>query len=515
MSNSPRTALAAIAVLSFVLPLRSPRAQAADRPVAFDRAGSVNTITHTLAERLGLRPPGWRVQGDYRDVRAFAGDSGVVVLVVQRLDGTMERLPLTSDQFESLRLEVDTRLGVLARGGAAAPPGTTAPPLSAPAKARPLDVADVARREGTPASPAYAYRPDAPSKPAGTDFARNQLVLAGVVYGPLAAALVEETPSAIAIYMAIAASTYFATVKPSREGLFTEAQNRLATGLAVGGAMAGGGLSFALGLGNPNERLLKDKATLGMALAGAIGGAVAGTVLAKRMTDGEAEGTSFGAGAGLVIASGLAAAAKGESARSDARLIGGVAVLGMAGGAVLGNWYATNAPYTLTVGDVIGMSGPGLVGILAGLTIARPNTASSVSVTAGLATAGLAAGLVAGDWFFARRFDLTERQGYGLLGGAIVGGALLAGPFLLGETKDSGVLFGAATAGSLLGVWGVTQLSALAPGTMRSVSPGGGRGGRGGAGGGRGRASVELMPANLAFAAAGLPGRFPLVHVRF
>ena len=184
MSNSLRSALAAIAVLmmALALPLRAPRAQAADRPVAFDRAGSVNTITHTLAERLGLRPPGWRVQGDYRDVRAFAGDSGVVVLVVQRLDGTMERLPLTSDQFESLRLEVDTRLGVLARGGAAAPPGTTAPPLSAPAKARPLDVADVARREGTPASPAYAYRPDAPSKPAGTDFARNQLVLAGVVF---------------------------------------------------------------------------------------------------------------------------------------------------------------------------------------------------------------------------------------------------------------------------------------------------------------------------------------------
>ena len=505
MSIPLRGALAAIAVLC--LTLRAPCAQAADRPVAFDRGGSVNVITRTLAERLGLRPPGWRVQGDYREVRAFAGDSGIVVLVVQRPDGTIERLPLSSDQFESLKLEVDARLGVLARGGAAAPPGTAAPPAT-PLRLQVPDAAPVASN----AAPSYAYRPDVPSKPAGVAFARNQLILAGAVYGPLAAALVEETPAGIAVYMATVASTYFATVKPAREGMFSEAQNRLATGFAVGGALAGGGLSFALGLGNPNERLLKDKGTLGMALAGALGGAVAGTVLGKRMTDGEAEGTSFGAGTGLIIASGLAAAVRGEAARHDARLIGGVAVLGMAGGAWFGNWYATRAPYTLTVGDVIGMSGPGLVGILAGLTIARPNTASSVSVTAGLATAGLAAGLVAGDWFFARRFDMTERQGYGLLGGAAVGGALLSGPFLLGDTKDSGVLFGAATAGALLGVWGVTQLSTLAPGTMRGSGavPSGGRGGAG-----RGRASVELRPENFAFAAAGLPGRFPLLQIRF
>lgn len=507
MTHSLRAALAATAVL--LLPLRAPGAQAADRPVAFDRAGSVNVITHTLAERLGLRPPGWRVQGDYREVRAFAGDSGAVVLVVQRLDGSMERLPLSGDQFESLKLEVDTRLGVLARGGAGAPPGTSGSALATAAKAPPLDAPDSARRTA-PAAPAYAYRADAPSKPAGMDYARNQLVLAGVLYGPLAAALVEETPSAIAIYMATVASAYFATVKPSREGMFTEAQNRLGTGFAVAGALAGGGLSYSLGLGNPNERLLKDKSTLGMALAGALGGAVAGTVLAKRMTDGEAEGTSFGAGTGLLIASGLAAAAKGQSAKDDARLVGSVAALGMVGGAYFGHWYATTAPYTLTVGDVFGMSGPGLTGILAGLAIARPNTASSVSVTAGLATAGLAAGLVAGDWFLARRFDLTERQGYSMLGGAMIGAELLTGPFLLGETKDSGVLFGAATAGSLLGVWGVTQLSVLAPGTMRSTPAGGARGGAG-----RGRAALELMPANLAFAAAGVPGRFPLVHVRF
>ena len=506
------TALVRAAVVALVLLAASRdalRAQAADRPVSFDKAGSVNAITPTLAERLGLRPPGWRITGNYRDVRAFAGDSGVV-LVVQRLDGTMERVALSTDQFESLKLEVDTRLSVLGRGTAAAAPGTVAPPLATAGKALPLDATDSSKRAapGAAGAPAYAYRAPSPSKGAGMGFARNQFVLAGVIYGPLAAALVEETPAAIAVYMATVASTYFLVAKPAREGAFSEAQNRLATGFGIGGALAGGGLSYALGLGNKDQRLIKDKSTLGMALAGALGGAVAGVVLGKTMTDGEAEGTTFGAGSGMLVAAGLAAAAKGESAKDDPRLIGGVVMLGMAGGAVLGNLYARQAQYTLTVGDVESMAAPALTGLLAGLAIARPNTTSSVSVTASLATVGLVAGLAAGDWFFARRFDLTAKQGWTLIGGAVAGAALLTGPFLLGETKDAGVLFGAATAGSLLGMWGVTSLSSFTPGTMRAAIPGTG-------GGGRGRAAVEFLPTNLAFAAAGVPGRFPLLHVRF
>ena len=503
---------AAIAALALIAVPSAVRAQSADRPVAFDKAGSVNVVTPTLAERLGLRPPGWRVKGDYREVRAFAGDSGVVVLVVQRLDGAMERITLSGEQFESLKLEVEARLGVLGRGNATAAPGTLTPPLAAAAKSPPLDLPDSARLAASPATgaPAYVYRPTAPSQSAGMDFARNQLIVAGAVYGPLAAALVEETPSAIAVYMATVASTYFLIVKPAREGMFSDAQNRLATGFGIGGALAGGGLSFALGLGNKDQRLIKDKATLGMALAGALGGAVAGTVLGKSMTDGEAEGTTFGAGSGMLVAAGLAAAAKGESAKDDARLIGGVAVIGMAGGAVLGTFYSRRAAYTLTVGDITAMAAPALTGMLAGLAIARPSTSSSASVTAGLTTAGLVAGIVAGDWFFARRFDLTAKQGWTLIGGAAAGGALLTAPFLLGETKDSGVLFGAATAGSLLGMWGVTSLSSFAPGTMRSAAPR-----TGGAGGSHGRAAIEVMPTNLAFAVAGVPGRFPLLHIRF
>ena len=62
-------------------------------------------------------------------------------------------------------------------------------------------------------------------------------------------------------------------------------------------------------------------------------------------------------------------------------------------------------------------------------------------------------------------------------------------------------------------MWGVTSLSSFAPGTMRSAAPR--TGGAGGAGGSHGRAAIEVMPTNLAFAVAGVPGRFPLLHIRF
>lgn len=502
---------AAVVACALALPAGRGVAQATDRAVTFDRTGSVAVITPAFAARMGLRPPGWRVQGDYKEVKAFAVDTAGYVLAILRTDGTIERMPITTDQFESLRLEVETRLGVMGRPGVMPLTFDTLPrmPVAAPGAGAPAAApAGVSTPPVT--TPAYASSASSPSQSAGSDFARNQVVLAALVYGPLGAALVDDPAPAAALYLATVASTYFATIKPARDGMFSNAQNRLATGFGVGGGMAGAALAYSLGLASPDRKLTSDKATLGFALAGSLAGAVAGTVLGKPMTDAEAEGSTFGAAAGSIVAMGLLASARGEPVKSDQRLIGGTVLLGLAAGATLGHWYVERAAYTVTMGDVTSLATTGFIGTLAGLAIARPSSSSSVSVGAGLAVAGLIGGFAAGDWFFVRRFDLTEHDSWTLLGGTFAGGAILTAPFLLGNNTDSGVLFGAAAVGSLIGAWGVTSLSNFAPGTLKGAA-----GTKGGMAQRPAERDVEFMPINAAFAAAGIQGRFPLVHVRF
>ena len=507
---------ATVVACTLIFPASRAASQVADRAVTFDRNGTVTVITPSFAARMGLRPPGWRVQGDYKEVKAFAVDTSGYVLVIARGDGTTERMPITTDQFESLRLEVETRVAVMARSGVTPLTHDTMPrvPVAASGAGAPAAAATgVTTAPPTAASaakPAYAYSANAPSQSAGTDFARNQLALAALVYGPLGASLVDDAAPAVAVYIATVASTYFLTIKPARDGMFSNAQNRLATGFGVGGGMAGAALAYSIGLASPDKKLTADRPVLAFALAGSLAGSLAGTVLGKPMADGEAEATTFGAGAGSVVATALLASVRGEPLKGDQRLVGGGVLLGLVGGAALGHWYADRADYTITMGDVESMAATGFVGTLAGLAIARPSSTSSVSVGAGLAVAGLVAGFAAGDWFFVRRFDLSERDSWTLLGGTVAGGAILTLPFVLGNTTDSGVLFGAAAVGSLIGAWGVTSLSNFAPGTLKRA---------GGATGSMARRpaerDVEFMPVNAAFAAAGVQGRFPLVHVRF
>ena len=488
-------------------------AQAADVAATFDRAGMVPVISSGYAERLGLRPPGWRVLGEYRDVRVFKTEGDKYALVVEKLDGTQERMPLDAEQFESLRLEVETRVSVLAGTSVAAPAVAVAAPAAAPAAVGTPPSAMAA--PATPAlsggaNPAYAYRAIEPSKAAGGDFARNQLFLAAGLYAPLTAALVEDGAAATAAYIATVAATYFAVVRPSREGKFTQAQNRLATGMAIGGAAAGVALAYTTGLGNTNRSFISDKSTLGFALAGAFAGAFTGTVLGKPMTDAEAEGINFGAGTGLLLGAGILAGTKGETAKGDARLIGAMTLAGLATGGIIGHEYAARVPYTVTSGDLTGMASPALIGMMAGLAIARPTNSASVTSSATLATVGMAAGLVAGDWFFVRRWDMTPEQGWMLNGGTIAGAAVLTAPFLLGNQRDAGVLFSVATAGGLLGAWGVTQLSNFAPGTMRSKPALGVTNtsvARAGA--------VQFDAMGAVMAASGVPGHHSLVSIRF
>ncbi len=550
MTRFIRTMLRAplVALLLSVSTASALGAQGADVATSFDRAGMVPVISRGYAERMGLRPPGWRVQGDYREVRVFKTEGDKYALVVEKGDGSMERVPMDAEQFESLRLEVETRVSVLAGTSSAAPAASTVAPAAAapsavvPAVTPPVggavasattatsatsapSVPSTSGTAGIPPSatpsapriapsgevnPAYAYRAIEPSQPAGADFARNQLLLAAGLYAPLTAALVEDGAAATAAYIATVAATYFAVVRPAREGKFTKAQNRLATGMAIGGAVAGASLSYVTGLGNSNKAFIADKSTLGFALAGAFAGAFTGTVLGKPMTDAEAEGINFGAGAGILFSAGILTATKGETAKGDARLIGAMALAGLATGGIIGHEYSARVPYTVTSGDLTGLASPALIGVLAGLAIAKPTSSASVTASATLTTIGMAAGLVAGDWFFVRRWDMTNEQGWLLNGGTMAGAAVLTAPFLLGNQRDAGVLFSVATVGGLLGAWGVTQLSNFAPGTMRS-KPAMGATHTSVAKAG----AVQFDMSSALMAASGVPGHHSLVSIRF
>jgi hypothetical protein len=265
-----------------------------------------------------------------------------------------------------------------------------------------------------------------------------------------------------------------------------------------------------LGVGNANKAFISDKSTLGFALAGALAGTFAGTVLAKPMSDAEAEGINFGAGAGMLFSAGILTAVKGETAKGDARLIGAMTLAGLATGGIIGHEYAARVPYTVTSGDLTGLASPALIGVLAGLAIARPSTTASVTASATLTTIGMAAGLVAGDWFFVRRWDMTPEQGWALNGGTIAGAAILTAPFLLGNQRDNGLLFGVATVGGLLGAWGVTELSNFAPGTMRAKPA---------LGGSRTQVAktgaVQFDAMGAVMAASGVPGRHGLLSIKF
>ncbi|CAN5833257.1 hypothetical protein BH11GEM1_BH11GEM1_35770 [soil metagenome] len=72
--------------LLVLLPATRAEAQARERPVPFDSAGRIMSISPPLAARLGLSAPLWPVTGDYIDARLYGIDvaGGGFVLVVQR-----------------------------------------------------------------------------------------------------------------------------------------------------------------------------------------------------------------------------------------------------------------------------------------------------------------------------------------------------------------------------------------------------------------------------------------------
>ena len=494
LAPSARRSLAGVAIaLLLAGALLAPGLQAQDapareRPVAFDSAGRVVAITPPLAQRLALAALAWPVTGEFREARLYAsGDS--YVLVVTRPDGAMERYALDAGMAESLRGAVNSAFAT--RLSPSAEPGS-----------------------------------DVLSEPAGFAFARNQLVVGALVYGPAMAALAGESgdgSTAAGVYLLSAGVPFFVALNRSRGEPITRAQNHLATDGGPRMALISSAAFYSL-TGSREEELYQ-----GTILAGAIAGTIGGLRVGRGLTDGEAAAMT---GASTLL-TGVTAGLMGVAGRFDERCrdtefgydcdsrfgradYGVLAATALAG-YPLGLQWVRRASYGITAGDVRATMTSGVVGALAS-TAFLPDDDNDDDARASLAivTGGLVAGVVAGDRLIARRFDYTRGQGV-LLGVGAVGGGLigLALP-VLAQSTEGRLYVVAGSAGAITGMAMTHGL--LAPYRARAGRPlrdAGRRRGSSGTESGRGAARIEFDPAAAALALGGTPGHHSLVRLTF
>jgi len=425
------------------------RAQVVETPLPFDSAGRVMAVTPSIAARVQLGPPAWRVVGDYTEARLFAIAPDAYVVVVARRDGSVERYSLTASDVAYLRERVST----------------------------------------LPSQ--FIMRPPR-GKRAG--FIIVQSLLGLMIYAPaFATAVTDNDAGGASAYLLVAGATFFGATQIARDYTITPAMLALSTHGAVHGAVAGGALPYILGASEYN-----DEASATGYFVGGLAGTAAGLIMGNRMTGGEAAASGFGADVSLLTAIGLLAAAEGGDGgpsfgRGDAAFIVGAAALGYP----LGYLYPRNVSYKVTGGDVGTLWVTGALGALTALTFIVDN---STGLTAGslALTGGFLGGIVAGDRLLVKRFDHTVGDatllGVGGIAGALVG---LGVASLVGGSDDARVNVGIAAASAIAG----------ATATHLYIAPGGDEG--------RFSSRLRFNPAGAALAAAGVPGRFPVLSVSF
>jgi len=461
------------ALLLLVLGAARADAQARERPVAFDSAGRIMSVTPPLAARLGLSAPVWPVTGDYIDSRLYAIDAagGGFVLVVQRQREVLERYPLDAAQRRALAQAIDSATTfAIARGGP-----------------------DVA--------------PTVISEPVRGWFVVNQSVLGSTLFGGAAAWLVDNPTGSTAAYLAVAGGAFFVAANLTQTSSVSRAQNHLSFESAWRGAAAADALVYAL-TGDDDGG---NKTYAAAMLAGGIAGDVLGFTLAKPMTDAEAHGTAHGSTVtALMTAAAFGAAGFYNDNNSTTTRFAVAATVGAGAlGYPLGLRYVRTSPYRVTAGDVGTLTTAELLGLGVAATI-TPDDAGRVTGW-GLAGAGFALGAIAGDRLLVRPFDHTESDArllaYGAGAGALVGLILP----VITQTDNGHVYLGALTAGGILGAIVTEQFIKPAEATTglgaalikeRQL-------------GGEGRVGVRFSPESMAFAKMGVRGQHSILSLTF
>lgn len=396
--------LAAVVVALSLVSSVPTRAQTIETPVPFDSARRVLSISSDMAERLGLRAPGWPVTGAYRAARLYAvTPAGGFTLVVERPSGALERTSLGVLERAALSGVIDA--AIAANGGLTE-------------RAAPSEVG---------------------SDPVGNAFARRLTLLSAVAYGPLAASLAADGPGAAALYLATTGLTFFASYGAAQRNQFTRAQADLASDLGLAAGVGGYLLGYAGG-GDSEDKGIRALA-LGSALAGTVVGAVAG----KGMTDADAHSTTLGIEIGAATALALSRAFSENDRLAAATVVAGGAI-----GLPLGVMYARRASYTVTAGDAEAVGVAGLIGAAWAATTLG-DSPSERRVMATLAS-GYVAGAVVGDVALARPFNFTRSQTNLLKIGALAGGLIGAAIPVLAEDVDPAVGFAAVAGGASIAV---------------------------------------------------------------
>jgi hypothetical protein len=462
-----RIAAGVFAALLLVLGASGADAQARERPVAFDSAGRIMSITPPLAARLGLTAPLWPVSGDYIDSRLYAVDvaGGGFVLVVQRQREVLERYALDVAQRRALAATIDS--------------ATTS----------------AAARGGPDAMPTYI------SEPVRGTFVVNQTLLGALLFGPAAATAVADATGSTAAYLAVTAGMFFGSASMTQTSPVSRAQNHLSWHSARRGAIAADLLLYSL-TGDDTGGRGYAAATL----AGGIVGDVAGFMLGEPMTDAEAHGTSHGSTVTAVMtaaALGVGGAFKDNTSNrvSTAAIVGAGAL-----GYPLGLRYVRTAPYRVTAGDVGTLVTTEFLGM--GVAATLLGDSGNENLGWGLIGGGFALGAIAGDRLLVRPFDHTESDArllqYGAFAGALVGGIIP----VLSQTDNVHLIYGTLTAGAILGAILTEQFiappaanSGLGAAVTKTRQVGG--------------VDIKFSPESMVFAKIGMRGQHSILSLTF
>lgn len=467
MRRSSLALVAALALASAAAPAVVPAplaAQVVETPVAFDSAGRVMALTPVAAARLELRPPAWRVTGDFTEARLFRLSDSAYVMTVTRRSGAVERYSITREDRAYLMAKTATL-----------PPGFE----SAVSSAVTGGVGRAAHAVGS------ATRSSA--------FIRNQSILGVAVYGPaFAAAVTNDDAARVATWLLVSGGTFFGAMEIARDYTITPAQTTLSTHAGAHGALAGGALMYALGAEH-------DGVAAG-AFVGGIGGTAAGLLAGRSMSVGQARAAGFGADVTALAALGglgLAGAFDEHNVAPRAR----AAILVGAGlaGYPLGARYASSSAYNVTPGDVSVLAVTTTLGTALGGAFVVDRDHPSDRTVAFALTAGGLTGLVAGDRLFVRRFDHSDADAGLLSLGAGAGGLMgLGTAVLLDRSGKRGALeLSLGTVGSVAGLAIAERYTSAKLDERRTSS------------------RINFSPSGLALAAAGVRGTFPVLSVDF
>jgi hypothetical protein len=447
-----------LAVLAAAALPAALRAQVVERPEAFDSAGRLVAITPPVAARLQLRPPAWRITGDFRDARLYNLSDAGYVIVVTRRNGTVERYLITAEDRAYLRARTRNL-----------PPG-----LDEQISEGLAQVEQLARGGALNA------------------FVRDQTILGLTVYAPsFAYAVTNEAAGRIATYLIVAGASFFGASSYARDFTVSPTQNRLATLGAVHVGAAGYGLAYALGASD-------DGQAVGI-FAGSLAGTAAGLYFGRDMTPAQVAGAAFGADAlGLVTAGLNGGAGNFEEGEDRARVAAATIVAAAALGTPLGAAYPKLVRYNVTAGDISTLWFTGGLGALGATSLVANEDPTDKEIMLAL-TGGFALGAVAGDRLLVKRMDHTAGDaslvGLGALAGALMG----AGVSVLLDTDRSNdaLIAGLATLGGVGGIAAAEYYAAPRADAGRLAT------------------RIQFSPTGLAMVAARQRGVHPIVSVTF